>query len=196
MSVRGTDEDGFERKLLVSVRAIDSGFGVDRARLRTTAVYRFQPWLQAGLEYNPLADDLGLLVNIRALEETATRPALILGTSSDRIGTEEGRAVYATLSKDLEDLIDLPIAPYFGATWSTDPLTPSEEWREIAGLVIRWDPKLSSTHLWDGVNLHHVLTTPLGNGRSLGLVVAQRDDGDHFLGLTFGAGLALPFGRE
>ena len=196
MSVRGADEDQPERRLLFSARAIDGGIGVDRAKLRTTLVYRFTPWLQAGLEYNPLADDLGPLVNLRALEETETRPALILGTSSDRIGTEEGRAVYATLSKDLEHWTGLPVAPYAGVSWSTDPLTPSEEWREIGGLVIRWGARLTTTSLWDGVNLHHVLTTPLPDGTSLGLVIAERDDGAHFLGVTFGAGLVAPWQED
>ena len=58
-------------------------------------MYRFTDWLQAGVEYNPLADDVGPLLNLRAVEETERRPALILGTSSDRIGTEGGQAVYA-----------------------------------------------------------------------------------------------------
>ena len=39
-----------------------------------------------GVEYNPLADDLGPLANYRAIRETLHRPALSFGTSSDRIG--------------------------------------------------------------------------------------------------------------
>ena len=57
MSVRGTDEERLERRLVVSARVIDEGIGAERAELRTTAVYRFTPWLQAGVEYNPRADD-------------------------------------------------------------------------------------------------------------------------------------------
>jgi hypothetical protein len=30
----------------------------------------------------------------------------------------------------------------------------------------------------------------------VGLVIAQRDDGDHVLGVTFGAVLIAPWGRE
>ena len=44
--------------------------------------------------------------NLRAED----RPAVILGTSTDRIGTPSGRAIYATASKDLEHLTGLPIA--------------------------------------------------------------------------------------
>lgn len=192
MSVRGTDEERLERRLVVSARVIDEGIGAERAELRTTAVYRFTPWLQAGVEYNPRADDVGLLANLRVWEETEHRPALILGTSSDRIGTEKGRAYYATLSKDLEALTGLPIAPYVGLNYADQAVDSSEEWREVAGLLIRWSDAVSTTHLWDGVNLHHVLTVPLGDGSSLGLVVAERDDGEHFLGLTLGASLPAP----
>ena len=60
---------------------------------------------------------MGLLVNWRAVEETASRPMLMLGTSSDRIGTPSGRAYYATLAKDLERHVGLPVAPYVGAAW-------------------------------------------------------------------------------
>ena len=79
--------------------------------------------------------------------------------------------------------------PYAGASWSDE----DEEWREIAGLTVRWDPRISSTHLWDGVNLHHVITTALEHGKRLGLVIAERDDGEHFLGITFGATFRAPW---
>ena len=159
-------------------------------------MYRLTPWLQAGVEYNPLGDDVGPLVNLRAIEETRRRPALILGTSSDRIGTEDGRAVYATLSKDLEHLIGWSVAPYVGVAHVLDPARGEDDWREVAGLNFRWGQRLSSAHLWDGENLHHVLTTSLGEpeaGRTVGVVVAERDDGEHFLGVTFGASFAGPW---
>jgi hypothetical protein len=38
--------------------------------------------------------------------------------------------------------------------------------------------------------------TPLGaldSGRSVGLIVAERDDGEHFLGVTVGLGFAVPW---
>ena len=95
------------------------GIPVDRARLRTTLTYPVFDNLSVGLEWNPVGDgDLGPLVNWRLLDETARRPALILGTSSDRIGTPEDRAVYLTASKDLENWSGLSIAPYAGVSYS------------------------------------------------------------------------------
>jgi hypothetical protein len=46
-----------------------------------------------------------------AIPETDRRPALILGTSSDRIGTPDGQSFYATFSKNLKRETELPIAP-------------------------------------------------------------------------------------
>ena len=71
-----------------------------RARLRMTLTYRFLPTFSAGLEYNPIAGKVSPLANWLAIKETTRRPALILGTSSDRIGTPSGQSFYGTLSKN------------------------------------------------------------------------------------------------
>jgi hypothetical protein len=148
--------------------------------LRTTLNYRLRDDLQVGVEYNPLADDVGPLVNWIPMRETASRPALILGTSSDRIGTPHGRAFYATLSKDLEGATGLPIAPYAGASFGTfeDELVP------VGGLVIRWADRFSTTHLYDGENIHHLATWALQPGQAIGVVAAEQD-GEYYLGLAF-----------
>ena len=133
-----------------------------------------------GLELNPLAPDVGPIANWRAVRETSSRPALVLGTSSDRIGTPHGRAFYATLSKDLSQAVGLPIAPYAGLSYGTfdDELVP------IGGLVVRWSERISTTHLYDGENVHHLATYALDPRRSVGLVAAEQD-GEYFLGVTF-----------
>ena len=46
-------------------------------------------------------------------------PAVIVGTSSDRIGTPAGQSFYATASKNLKRETKLPIAPYFGLAYGT-----------------------------------------------------------------------------
>jgi hypothetical protein len=74
--------------------------GVDRARWRTTLTYRIHRRLQAGVEFNPEVDEISPLLNLFLLTETDRRPALFLGTSSDRIGSPEGtQSYFATLSK-------------------------------------------------------------------------------------------------
>ncbi len=60
------------------------------------------------------------LANLLAIRETGNRPALVLGTSSDRIGTLSGQAFYATLSKNLKRETGLPIAPYGSVVYGTD----------------------------------------------------------------------------
>ncbi len=157
---------------------------VDRARLRLTATYAVTPSLRVGVEYNPLDDDVGALATWRALDETKTRPALIFGTSSDRIGTPSGRAYFATLSKDLESILGLPIAPYVGTAYGEF----EDEFRAIGGVYIRWAEKWSSTHLWDGKNLHHLVDRSLGTGVRAGLLVVEQDE-KYYFGLTLGASL-------
>jgi hypothetical protein len=152
---------------------------VDRARTRLTLTRAVGDRLRVGIEANPEGDDYGLLANWRLLDETTRTPALIVGTSSDRIGTPSGRAYFATVSKDLEHTTGLPVAPYLGAAFGEY----DDRWRLIGGLGVRWTEHLSSTNLWDGVHLHHTLTWTSGSGRRLGLVVAEQEQG-HYLGLT------------
>ena len=76
---------------------------IDRAKWRNTLTYRFHPRFTAGVEYNPLAGKVSPLANLVALTETHSRHAVIVGTSSDRIGTPSGQSFYATLSKSLKN---------------------------------------------------------------------------------------------
>ena len=142
-----------------------------------------------GVEWNPLADDVGPLANWVALEETSSRPAVLFGTSSDRIGTAKGQVYYTTVSKNLKEWTGVSMAPYVGASWSDR----TNRWEELAGLQYRlFDQRVSFTHLWDGVNLHHTVDFgELGaygdvgflESTALGIIVA-RQDSDHFLGVS------------
>lgn len=167
---------------MVSTRIL-SGV-VERAQWRNTLMYRVTPSFQAGLEYNPRVDEVGPLANWRLMEETEQRPAFILGTSSDRIGTPSGRAYYATFSKDLKAQTGWPVAPYVGASYGTyeDNVKP------IGGLTIRYTDKLSSTHLHDGKAIHHMLSWDFGMGKpTVGLLWV---DHQH-LGLTASLGFSF-----
>lgn len=130
---------------------------VPRASVRTTLTYQLHPRLTAGIEVNPRADDAGgkvsPLLNLLAVRETKNRPALILGTSSDRIGTPEGQSFYATLSKNLKRETRMPIAPYVGVAYGTY----EHRWRPIAGLNVNFTRNISSTVIFDGVRLHSLV---------------------------------------
>jgi hypothetical protein len=93
-----------------------------------------------------------------ALPETERRPALILGTSSDRIGTPEGQSFYATFSKNLKSETRLPIAPYAGVAYSTY----EHRWLPLAGLNVFFTKNFSSLVIYDGVRVHPMLNYARG----------------------------------
>ena len=157
------------------------GIPVDRARLRFTLTYALTQRLRVGVEVNPLDDDVGPLVNLRVLDETKYRPALLVGTSSDRIGTTSGRAYYATLSKNLQRWTGFPVAPYAGVSYGEF----DDELDFIGGVRVRYDERWSSAHQWDGENLHHILDHTLGERYRLGLLLVEQD-GKYYGGLRFG----------
>lgn len=146
-------------------------------------MYQVTERLSIGLEANPIDDDYGPLANWRALDETETRPALIFGTSSDRIGTPSGRAVYGTFSKDLESILGIPVAPYVGVNYSGF----DHDFDAIGGLNIRWPEKITSTHLYDGENIHHIIARDV-ESVNLGFLIVEQDS-KYYFGLTLAGGL-------
>jgi len=122
-----------------------------------------------GIEYNPRANDVGLLANVVAITESKNRPAIIFGTSSDRIGTPSGRSIYATISKDVSELLKLPIAPYVGVAYSTY----EHRFLPLAGLTINWRDNLSSLVIFDGVKVHPTLSYTLGARHVFTFLLAQ-----------------------
>jgi hypothetical protein len=153
--VSGTETED-KNKWTYGVRVISNQ--IDRAKWRNTLTYRFHPRFTAGVEYNPLAGKVSPLANFVALTETHKRPALILGTSSDRIGTPSGQSFYATFSKNLKHATDLPIAPYAGVAYGTF----EDQLRIIGGLNIGISESWSSTILFDGVRVHPLLNYTRG----------------------------------
>ena len=105
---------------------------IDRAKWRNTLTYRFHPRFTAGIEYNPLGREGQSACKFCRVTETHHRPALIVGTSSDRIGTPFGQSFYATVSKSLKHHTGLPIAPYVGVAYGTF----EDRARAIGGLNI------------------------------------------------------------
>ncbi len=135
---------------------------VPRAQIRNTLTYRFHPRFTAGIEVNPRAEGAGAkinpIANLLLMTETARRPALIVGTSSDRIGTPDGQSFYATLSKNLKQETGLPIAPYAGVAYSTH----EDRFRGIGGLNVYFSKNFSALVIFDGVRVHPVLSYTRG----------------------------------
>ena len=146
---------------------------ISRAKLRTTLTYRLHPTLSVGVEYNPIAKKVSPLANWLAFSETKNRPALILGTSSDRIGTPSGQSFYATASKNLHDAIKLPIAPYVGFAYGTY----EDRLRVIGGLNVYFTPRWSGLAIFDGVHVHPTLNFAHGRHVASLILVRGRDPG-------------------
>jgi hypothetical protein len=147
---------------------------IPRAAVRTTITYKFHKRLTAGIEFNPRADEVAPIANLLVLTETEKRPALMLGTSSDRIGTPSGQSFYVTLSKNLRRETDLPIAPYVGASFGTF----DHRLRPIGGLTVFLNEKFSIVATYNGVNVHpllnfthkrHTLSLVMVKGRDPGM---------------------------
>jgi hypothetical protein len=153
--VSGTGQED-EYRWTYGVRVISNV--IDRAKWRNTLTYRIHPRVTFGVEYNPLAGKVSPLANFVALTETHKRPALILGTSSDRIGTPSGQSFYATLSKNLRHATGLPVAPYVGVAYGTF----EDRLRVIGGLNINFRERWTSTILFDGVRVHPIVNYTRG----------------------------------
>jgi len=107
------------------------------------------------------------------LSETKSRPALIIGTSSDRIGTPDGQSFYVTLSKNLAEQLKLPIAPYVGVAYGTF----EDELLAIGGLSVKLTNNLSSLFVFDGVHLHSVINYAWNNHTFSLVMVRSKDPG-------------------
>jgi hypothetical protein len=89
---------------------------VERARWRGTANVRIIPTLQVGVEFNVVVEEIGPLVTWFLTTEAHRRPAVFLGTSSDRIGSPKGtQSYYMTVAKQVPRL---PFSAYVTLNYS------------------------------------------------------------------------------
>jgi len=107
--------------------------------------------LQLGVEFNAAVEEFNPLVTLFVLTETERRPALFLGTSSDRIGSPEGtQAYYATASKYIPIL---RTAAYASLNYS--------EWDEALnvpfGAALEIGYGFSARYMYDGQRSHALL---------------------------------------
>ena len=113
-----------------------------------TANYRVIPRLQLGVEYNPVASEVGPLATCFLLTETERRPALFLGTSSDRIGSPAGtQAYYVTGAKYLPALHVSPYASLNYSEWD-------DGWNVPFGANIELGRGISVQPMCDGHRTH------------------------------------------
>jgi hypothetical protein len=124
---------------------------LDRPRWRATGNYRIHQRLQIGLEYNPQAKEIGPLFSLFLFTETERRPALFLGTSSDRIGSPAGKQSYfATVSKYVPACRASFYASLNYSEWDAEfnaPFGASVEFGK--GISVRW--------MYDGDRQHGML---------------------------------------
>lgn len=146
---------------------------IPRAAVRSTLTYQIHPRLQAGIEYNPRAHEVAPLMNLVILTEKRNRPAWMLGTSTDRIGTPSGQAFFSTFSKNLKEATGLPIAPYVGAAFGTY----EHRLRPIAGLTIFLRKGFSVIATYNGVQVHPLLSYTHGRHALSLIMVKGRDPG-------------------
>ena len=95
-----------------------------------------------------------VIANLLVVTETKRRPALMLGTSTDPIGTPSGQSFYAMFSKNLKRETGLPISPYIGAAYGTF----DDRLRPVGGWNVFLHEKVSLLVTYYGVNVHPLLT--------------------------------------
>ena len=108
--------------------------------------------MQVGVEFNPMVGEVGPLATIFLVPETHHRPAVLLGTSSDRIGSPEGtQSYYATIAKNIPGT---RIAPYLSVNYS--------EWDEHVnfpfGANFMFADGYSLMPMYDGERSHLILS--------------------------------------
>lgn len=113
--------------------------------------YRFHRRLQAGIELNPEVEEINPLLSLFLLTEGDRRPAVFLGTSSDRIGSPEGtQSYFATVSKRFG-------ASRFSGYASLNYSEWEREFNVPFGMEVGFGERFSLRPMFDGVRPHLML---------------------------------------
>jgi hypothetical protein len=121
------------------------------------------------VEFNAVIEEFSPLVTWFLVTETERRPALFLGTSSDRIGSPEGMtAVYATASKHVPALGASAYVSLNHSEWDDGFNVPFGLIKEVGrDYAVRW--------MYDGRRSHALLDRSFGEvGASLMWVWLER----------------------
>jgi hypothetical protein len=126
---------------------------------------RVHPRLNLGIEWNPGESEVGPLANLFLFTETHLRPALSLGTSSDRIGTDaHTTSAFLTAAKRWPSP-RVPLSGYVSLNWSESDDTVNFPFGATLHLGERYDVRAmydgERTHLLAGVQIGRVSLTAL-----------------------------------
>lgn len=140
-----------------------------RPRWRTTLTGRVTSRFQFGIEFNPSAPGAKInpVGNYFLQPETKTRPGIVAGFSSDRIGTPRGMSYFVSAQKQWGGEGGR-FAPYVGLSyseWGRQILTPFG-----ASFALRKD--LVLLPMCDGKYGHTTLSWFDGKGASVSLIAA------------------------
>ena len=128
-------------------------------------MYRVHQRVNLGLEWNPGATELGPLANVFLFTETHARPALSLGTSSDRIGTDAGTtSIFLTAGKRWPSS-DLPLSGYASLNWSES----DESFNIPFGGTLHLGERYSFRPMYDGERSHFLASAQIGRFTVSGL---------------------------
>jgi hypothetical protein len=141
----------------------------ERPRWRTTLTGRVSPRAQLGMEFNASAPEAKLnpVGNYFIQTESDTRPGVVAGFSSDRIGTPRGMSYFVSAQKQLGGETGR-VAPYLGLAYS-------EFGREILtpfGASIGLRDNLVLLPMCDGKYGHTTLSWFGKRGESISLIAA------------------------
>ena len=104
--------------------------------------------MQIGVEFNPEVDEVNPLLTVFVLTETDRRPAVFVGTSSDRIGSPEGtQSYYLTASKRLG-------TSRFSAYASLNYSEWDREFNVPLGIDVSVGERFSIRPMYDGARPH------------------------------------------
>jgi hypothetical protein len=141
----------------------------ERPRWHTTLAGRISPKFQLGVEYNGNAPEAKLnpVGNYFIQTEDESRPGIIAGFSSDRIGTPHGMSYFVSAQKQLSGERGR-IAPYVGLSYS-------EFGRAVLmpfGASIGLREELVLLPMCDGKYCHTTLSWFNKRGESISLIAA------------------------
>lgn len=121
------------------------------------------------MEYNAAIGELDLRGNGFLQTETDTRPGVIVGFSSDRIGTPYGKMYFVTVSK-LAYATDsgFGVAPYVSLAYSEF----DRGFTVPFGASIALGPRWTLLPMYDGHRAHTTLTWSLPDGKSSVTLIA------------------------